>query len=373
MELHRFIREQMETILSEWEEFARTLSPGADELDGLALRDHAKQMLLAIATDLETYQSDAQRDRKSQGLALAAVRDTAATIHGALRFSSQFTMQQLGAEFRALRATVLRLWVPQGGADELCGSIIRFNEAIDQALAESVDAFAAKADAARELFLAMLGHDLRAPLATLGAAGEVLGRAPLDATQSAALGGSVKRAVRHMAGMIDNLIGYTRLQLGGGMSLQRVEIDLLSLCRDAIEDAKAAFPGSVFELEHDGERSGRFDAVGLRQLMTNLLVNAAQHGLRGRPIQVELRVSPERLALAVSNEGPAIPEAARATIFRALVQLGSADDPDASRTSLGLGLFIAQAFTALHDGEISVESVDGRTTFHVDLPMHAPS
>src|SRR5688572_18970224 len=99
MQLQDFIRTDMEPIVAEWEKFARTLGPGADSMDKLALRDHAKAMLMAIADDIETYQSERMRGVKSRGEVSNAVRDTAATIHGGLRFTSQFSMIQLAAEF----------------------------------------------------------------------------------------------------------------------------------------------------------------------------------------------------------------------------------------------------------------------------------
>ena len=359
----------MEPIVAEWEKFARTLGPGADRMGSLALRDHAQAMLLVIADDIETYQSERMRGVKSRGEAEPAARDTAATTHGGLRFSSQFSMAQLAAEFRALRATVLRLWIEHSGEGAQAGdAVIRFNEAIDQALAESIDAFVTRANTTRDLSLGVLGHDLRAPLATLGTAADVLSRRTLTPAQAVELGGHVKRAVRHMAGMIDNLIGYTRVQLGNAPALHLASVDAAAVCRDAIVDAESTFAGRRIEFASQGDPVGSFDAVALRQLMTNLLVNALQHGAEGGGVQAELRCTADAVTLSVENDGERISPDVLACIFEPLVR-GVPEASALGKSSSGLGLFVAREVATAHGGTIGVTSSEqGRTRFEVTLP-----
>lgn len=368
MKLEAFIRTNLEVILREWEEFARTLTPGAENMDALALRDHARQMLLVIADDLATPQTEAKRESKSRGEAAPALRDTAATTHGALRFTSQFSIGQVAAEFRALRATVLRLWTQEGSSEP--EGLVRFNEAIDQALAESIEAYSAKANLTRDLFIGVLGHDLRAPLATIGSAADVLLAHP-PSPSALQLGGSIKRATRHMAGMIENVVNYARLQLGGGLSSLAAMTDLAALCNDAIIDARSAFPTSEFELVVSGEVRGAFDPITLRQLVTNLFVNAAQHGDLGRPIRVRLGTDRDNAVLSVENHGRTIPDYELALLFKPLVRLAEAESTSRlGRTSLGLGLFIAHAVAQVHGGDIvASSSAAGVTRFEVTLPL----
>lgn len=368
MKLDLFIRTHMEAILASWEEFARTLGPGADAMDGLALRDHARQMLLAIADDLVTPQSEANRESKSRGEAEPAKRDTAATTHGGLRYTSQFSIGQLAAEFRALRATVLRLWTRDGNTEP--EGLVRFNEAIDQALAESIEAYSAKAELTRDLFIGVLGHDLRAPLATIGSAAELLIAFP-PSPAALQLGGTIKRATRHMAGMIENVINYARLQLGGGAASQTAMVDLVALCNDAIVDARSAFPASQFELTATGEVRGSFDPITLRQLVTNLFVNAAQHGSLEWPIDVRLDSDADSVELSVQNRGRPLSAQQIDLLFAPMVRFSN---PDATtrmgRTSLGLGLFIAHAIATAHGGDIRATSTpEGLTRFVVKLPL----
>jgi hypothetical protein len=139
MRLADFILRDMESILVEWEWFASTLFPAAASMTPLALRDHAKQILEAVAKDLSTSQTKQAQADKSLGRApkLMEAPETAAQTHAVLRARSGFDISQLAAEYRALRASVLRLWTEACQPNELnLEDLIRFNEAIDQALAE---------------------------------------------------------------------------------------------------------------------------------------------------------------------------------------------------------------------------------------------
>ena len=200
MRLSHFISNHLDAILAEWVAFARTFRVPADHMSTLALQDHAKAILQAIALDIETGQNPSEQYEKSRGLAPEAGVVSAASVHGALRQVDEFSLIQLSSEFRALRATVLRLWLPRVTvmAASAVTDMIRFNEAIDQALAESVITYSARADQSRELFLAILGHDLRAPLSTMAMSAEVLLRPQLAADQIPVLGARIRRSAKLM-------------------------------------------------------------------------------------------------------------------------------------------------------------------------------
>jgi signal transduction histidine kinase len=167
MRLSEFIARDMDAILSSWDKFASAQLPAATGMDAAALRDHAEEILRAAAKDIMTPQTAAEQSRKSLGRAsrLVDAPETAAETHAFLRAQSGFDINQMAAEYRALRASVLRLWA------EACSpgitdtsDMIRFNEAIDQAVAESVAFFGAKLTDERNLLLGMMGHDMRSPL-----------------------------------------------------------------------------------------------------------------------------------------------------------------------------------------------------------------
>ena len=376
MKLATFITENMDCILSEWEAFATTLEPAASQMSPLALRDHAKGILTAIVLDIRTRQNAEEQLQKSQGLAPEPEGvKSAASIHGALRHDSNFSLVQLSAEFRALRATVLRLWLPQVStmSSSTNDEMVRFNEAIDQALAESVVTYSARADHTRELFLAVLGHDLRAPLSTLSMAGQLLMSEATPAAQVGPIGLRIERCARLMSIMVDDLIGYTRTQLGAGMPTMLLDTDLRSICEAAVEDALATHPGSDFDVALVGDLVGQYDGVRMHQLMTNLLINAAQYGGRSAPVLLRARADADTVIIEVTNQGNTIPADSLQSIFRPLIQLPAEGDARPG-TSLGLGLFIAREIALAHGGTIVVSSNEMQgTTFTVRLPRNNSS
>lgn len=373
MKLDRFLREHMEEILSEWEAFSATLVPDG-AMSSLALRDHAKGMLQAIALDIATSQDPEQQYQKSRGNAPQQAGDaqSAAFSHGGERQASDFSLLQLCAEFRALRATVLRLWLPRLGAmtQEISNQMVRFNEAVDQALAESVVSYSSKADQTRELFLAILGHDLRMPLFSMRLAGESLKQPTLSAAQIAETGERIRRSTRLMNSMVADLLGYTRTQLGSGMPIVPAFVDVKTVCESAMEDARAAHPQNQFELQAAGNTTGIFDGVRLHQLFANLLFNAAQYGDTDRPVVLGILGDAEGVSVEVTNHGQPIPAASLGAIFKPLVQLPEEGGQDERpRTSLGLGLFVAREIAEAHGGTIGVQSdATQGTVFKVRIP-----
>lgn len=374
MRLHLFIERHMDEIMAEWVAFARTLDSGTEAMTLLQLRDHAEAILRSIALDIDSRQSSAEQYEKSRGNSPGSgIPPSAASVHGTQRHQSNFTLLQLSAEFRALRATVLRLWLPtvDSLSPDTIREMIRFNEGIDQALAESIITFSARSDHTRELFLAILGHDLRAPLATLTASGALLARRDLPASELEKTAMRVRRSALLMSTMVNDLIGYTRTELGSGMPIALSPTDMSTVCRSAIEDAQSTFPTSQFDLHVEGDVSGPFDSVRLHQLFTNLFVNAAKHGAAGGMVRVRAVGAADAIRVEVNNRGPLIPRSAWQEIFRPLVQLsGDATEEHKDRqTSLGLGLYVAREIATLHGGSIDVESTAQEgTTFIVRLP-----
>jgi signal transduction histidine kinase len=374
MHLHLFIEQHMDEIMAEWVSFARTLDSAEDGMNLVQLRDHAEAILRSIALDIDSRQSSKEQYEKSRGHSQDEdVASSPASIHGTQRHQNNFTLLQLSAEFRALRATVLRLWLPRVSAlsPDTIREMIRFNEGIDQALAESIVTYSARSDQARELFLAILGHDLRAPLATLSMSGELLANPSLPAAELQKVGGRIRRGALVMSSMVNDLIGYTRTELGSGMPITLAPSDMGAVCRSAIEDAHSTFPDSKFELTSEGELTGLHDSVRLHQLFTNLLVNAVKYGAAGEPVRVRAVGETDVIRVDVNNRGPVIPRNAWREIFRPLVQLSGnpAEGQVEDQTSLGLGLYVAREIATLHDGSIDVRSdAESGTTFSVRLP-----
>ena len=376
MRLSQFITEHLEEILVEWEAFAASLLSPGETMTSLALRDHATQILQAIAEDIETDQSDLEQAYKSKGFApIAVAARSAAMTHGALRHLAGFDLRQLAAEFRALRASVLRLWLRHNAGDQSSFyQLTRFNEAIDQALAESIDNYSNEVARSRDTFLAILGHDLRTPLSAiansslyLGSPGLLPAGAPLEAV------GRINRSAARMSSMIRDLLEYTRSRLGRAIPIAPEPISMEQICRIAYDEARAAHPERIFRFETSGPLDGQFDTDRLHQVLSNLLGNAVQHGARDQPITLRAYGEADRVTVQVKNHGRPIPPDQLQVIFNPLVQIPSplVDEDSTPSTSLGLGLYIAHEIVALHGGTLAAESSDSEgTIFSARLPRN---
>jgi signal transduction histidine kinase len=373
MRLSQFVATNLEEILAEWEIFARRMIPAAGTMTALAIRDHAREILLTIVTDMESAQSETQRHLKSEGLGPATAIQSPADKHGMLRQLVGFDLNQLGAEYRALRATVLRLWAAKArsaGLEEL-EEVTRFNEGIDQALAESIASYSEHVATSRDTFLAMLGHDLRTPLGALAGSLDLLGHQALSPEQKARTLLVGKRSVASIGQMITDLLEYTRSRLGRGIQVVPQRGDFGELCLRALDEVRAAYPARRFEADVARDLTIAFDAERMRQVLVNLLVNAVQHGNPAYPVTLALRDAGAHVRLVVHNEGKPIPPDALQVIFNPLVQVAEAEgEPDQRpSSSLGLGLYIAREIVVGHGGTIAVTSseADG-TAFTVELP-----
>jgi signal transduction histidine kinase len=378
MRLAAFITANLEQILQEWDGFAKTLftvTPSATPLP-LLLRDHAREILQDLTRDIETCQSGDEQTIKSKGEKSEKIdHESAAGIHGTQRQAIGFSLNQLTSEYRALRATVFRLWMPtmEPATPDVVQDITRFNEAIDEALAESVVTYSDKSDRTRDTFLAILGHDLRSPLHTINMAGRYLTKSSIGNTGTQKMGARVLRSAASMSAMVNDLLEYARTQLGGNIPLKRQRVDVLDVCEAAIADAQAGHPECPFDLQASDDLVGLFDGPRLQQIFSNLLNNAAQYRAPSHPVTMVASGDAETISVHVCNMGPVIPARSLQAIFDPLVQLsgGNGDAKGAPASSLGLGLFIAREITTAHGGTITAESSDhSGTVFAVQLPRN---
>ena len=367
--LSRFIRENTEEILSEWETFARSLPMGGS-MDIAALRDHAKEMLGVIAGDLAMPQTEEEQRDKAAGESDAVEENsaTAAQSHGAGRAESGFTIAHMVAEFRALRASVIRLWMTDLrdiGPEEL-EDMTRFNEAIDQAIAESIVRYTDSIGRSQELFLAILGHDLRTPLGAIITSSSFVLETNELREPNLTLVGRIASSARRMNQMVSDLLEFTRSRFGSGVPIVRADTDLMAVLQEVAGEITASFPGCVVQIETSGDLRGQWDADRLAQAVTNLACNAVQHGSRA-PINVAVHGMPDEVVISVQNEGPAIQGEQLGEIFLAMKE----DKPDGGRDRhhLGLGLYIVDRIVAAHGGSIDVSSSEELgTTFSIRLP-----
>ncbi|WP_338584472.1 HAMP domain-containing sensor histidine kinase [Pseudomonas sp. MAG733B] len=372
MRLSEFIVKNVDRIVDEWELFAKTITPAADTMDGPALRDHARSILLAAARDMNKPQSPGEQAAKARGEGPEKTPslDEAGASHGELRHTVGFDLVQMTSEFRHLRACVIRLWVNSLESPDMAyfQDMIRFNEAIDEALAESTAAYAERVNRSRDIFLAILGHDLRTPLQAVNMSTEMLLRKANLEGDALKCATHIKRGTGHMSMMVNDLLELVRSRLGKNLPIDPAPMDLAQATQDAIARACAAQPECDPTLDIVGDTQGVWDPRRLDQMLQNLIGNALQHGSDKREVTLALKGDATNVQLTVHNDGIPIPADAIPTIFDPLVRSAS-EELGEPTTSLGLGLFIVKEVVEAHQGTIEVSSneADG-TLFTVVLP-----
>lgn len=373
MALILFIREHIHDILAEWDAFARSIQPGSSDLSAARLRDHAAEMLLAIAADMSRHQTAAEQKSKSEGHAPRdpSGDDTPAELHAVHRLAEGFTMNEVIAEYRALRASVVRLWMREMGQanrsdlDELT----RFNEAVDAALCESLKRYTSRIERGRDLLLGALGHDLRSPLGAMLLSAQFLLRSPtLDASHAKAAARVLNSGLR-MKAMIADLLDFATTKLGDVLQISPTDMDMGEACRAVCDEIGALHPERVIRLDSEGDLHGRWDSGRMAQLLSNLIGNAVKHGAPEGPISVRARGGAGQVRIDVHNLGRAIPPEQRLRLFEPLTRNALQENPDpAMERSVGLGLYIASEVAKAHGGKVELSASDGEgTTFSLLL------
>ena len=377
MRLADFMLENMEPILAEWEIFARTVAPGA-KMDRLALRDHAEDILRATARDMRSAQTSDQQADKSKGDGDGGVGsdqlDGASAVHGVGRVGSGFDLMELVSEYRALRASVIQLWRASGPSPDLrdLDDITRFNESIDQSLTKAVASYTERVDHSRQMFLAILGHDLRNPLNSIMMSAAVVSLTANADGESSEAASQITSSAAAIAQLITDLLDFAGSGIGAAIPLSPKPMDLGKLCREVFEEHHAAHPTCTLRYEPAAaaDLTGEWDAGRLRQVISNLLGNAVQHGGESCTVSLSAKVDGSDVVLAIHNEGTPIPADILPTIFDPLVRGQSPEQRQPRRPgSIGLGLYISREIIHAHGGEIDVTSSqsDG-TRFTLRLP-----
>lgn len=364
MRLSAFIMHRMDDIIGEWQSFAMMLPPHGGEMLSAALHGHAREILKAIAQDIDSP------DTKNTTGSEHTVGETAAATHGALRHSAGFGLAQLTAEFRALRACVLRLWMASGNvtANEAISEVLRFDEAIDQTLAEAVERYVQEVERARDMFLSVLGHDLRTPLGAIAITGQYLAMQNVPDNKRLEAAARIDRCVTTMNALIKDVLEYTRSRLGKGMTIACKPGNLTEVCRTACDDIRAVHIDVEFRCELQNRLDANFDPVRMHQAIWNLLNNAVQQSDRHTPIVLAASESGEQVRIRVHASGRPLPAQPLQSMFDPMAQLASAHKPhDDVKPSIQLGLFVAREIIRAHQGEVAVNVNGDETIFEVTL------
>lgn len=373
MRLSDFILAETESILQAWEDFARTIETPMPAMDVKGLRNHAELILKIVASDMRVPLTAQEQIAKSESREPLRDDTNPAHTHAMTRLVAGFTMDQMVSEYRALRSSVLRLWLANGfvGEPYQVQDMIRFNEAVDQALVESIAAFGEAVENTRKTMLAVLGHDLRSPLGAVMMAGGLLQKADYLRTREVRLVNQVFTSVQRATNMVNDLLDLARCNLGSGIPIKTENAALNPICFSIIQETRAAFPDACIEYDEGDTIIGSFDISRMSQVFSNLVGNAVRHGDVKQPIHVRLGRDGDNVVFTVQNYGAVIPSTAIPHLFtlghRHSAYAANETGPSAG---LGLGLFIASEIVVGHGGRIEAESTcHTGTTFKVILPI----
>jgi signal transduction histidine kinase len=243
-----------------------------------------------------------------------------------------------------------------------CGQALeraRLFESERQARAE-----AERATAVRERLMAVVGHDLRTPLAVIDLAAKTLLRRGQLAERERATVARIESSATRMTGIIRDLLDYGLSRQGGGIPVRRAPLRAGELCRRVVDEARGAFPEVPIELEAEQDVGLLGDADRLHQALSNLVGNAVQHGGGGR-VDVAVRLHGEEVALSVHNDGLPLEPEALPHLFEPFRRGRGARTADGA----GLGLYIVREIVTAHGGTVEVASApQSGTTFTVRLP-----
>ncbi|MBI0328314.1 sensor histidine kinase [Burkholderia plantarii] len=372
MSLSVFIETHIEALIDDWARHAASLVQGRSRLSTTELRNSARRILVEVAANMRKAQTAAEQVDKSHGAKreLDRALDSVSVLHADDRLAQGFDLNEVIAEYRALRASVLRRWEQSGAAGPLAfQEMIRFNEAIDQGITESVRQFSQRTERIRDLFAGALAHDLRSPLGVVLISAEILLNDDTLAPSSRHAAVYAQRSGLRIKRMIDDLLIFTRTRLGDAMPIDVSPQDMGRLCHDACDEIRLLFAETVIDVDCAGDLVGTWDGGRIGQLLFNLLSNAARYGTG--EIGVEAHGGDGWVTLAISNPGEPIPAPALPTLFDPLTRAASVPRRAGIAAGIGLGLYICRCIATAHGGTIDVASDARGTRFTVRLPLDA--
>lgn len=219
----------------------------------------------------------------------------------------------------------------------------------------------------QEEFVAVLGHDLRNPVAALDAGFRQLGKEPMTERAQTILP-LMRSSLRRMNDLIENIMLHAKARLGGGISISAtMDAPLSAALTQVVEEIRVSSPDHQITLDMAINRPVSCDAPRVAQAVSNLLSNAVRHGKYGTRIHVQGGIDERGVVISVSNEGPPVPDDLQHELFHPFRR-----GTQAAGEGLGLGLYIASSIATAHNGSVEVACEGGTTKFSFRLPMLPP-
>jgi signal transduction histidine kinase len=223
------------------------------------------------------------------------------------------------------------------------------------------------ASALREQFIAVLGHDLRNPLASISGGASLLRKEALSERGSRILD-MVQGSVVRMSGLIDNVLDFARGRLGGGFTLRRqAGVDLEPVLQQVVSELRVGAQGRTIETDFALREAVNCDPSRFAQMVSNLLANGLTHGAPQEPVQIHAATDGAELKLWIANKGKPIPPGTMERLFQPFFR----GEAQPSQNGLGLGLHIASEIAKAHGGALEVASTLQETRFTFRMPLNA--
>jgi signal transduction histidine kinase len=246
---------------------------------------------------------------------------------------------------------------------ELIGSHLNAFEKLAQSEASLLDE--RHSSELREQFIAVLGHDLRNPLASIAAGARMIAKANTREAVTE-IAGLMQTSVNRMSLLIDNIMDFARGRLGGGLGLSRTDKEPLQpMLEQVIAELQSSHSDRAIDAAFDIRDAVNCDVQRIGQLFSNLLGNAMTHGSPKRPIEVRAATYGSSFELSVANSGDPIAPATMEKLFQPFYR----GHVRSSLQGLGLGLFIASEIAKAHGGTLEVDSSAEQTRFTFQMPL----
>ena len=367
MDIASFITKHREEIVAEWIAVADAMTPR--ELSRDELLDAGNEILDSIVRALE---SDDLPSYGKEAIIPTAVRSPdlarVAKAHASHRFVQRFSLKQVAAEYRALRTNVTRRWLTQGGEElHMAAELALFNAAVDASMTSAVAWYDERlqvqrdelkaADRNKNEFLAVLGHELRNPLAPLRSGLDLLGRAGGKPDVLETLLPMMERQFSHLSRLVDDLLDFARISRGD-ISLRTTSLNLNSAIEAAVEQCAPSIAERGNELVVQLSATalpvlGDFDR--LTQIVSNLLTNPNKFMERGGRITVTSEAKGDRAVVTVVDTGFGIPQEHLSRIFDLFTQVPEHRERIGGG-GLGIGLALVRRLVEMHGGAVDAKS-----------------
>jgi signal transduction histidine kinase len=243
---------------------------------------------------------------------------------------------------------------------------------VDQALAESVARYEFMVKQSQNMFLAILGHDLRNPLGTVVTGSSFIMQAVDIPPKYVLVATRMFNSAQRMSKLINDLIDFTRTHLGPGIPIRVKQGSMVALCNEVVDELRTFHPERTIEFQAPQKLDAIFDESRIAQVLSNLIGNAIQYGSPDMPVTVRLSTNGEEILLQVNNRGGTLSEEKFLSIFDPMVRIAAnnvSNNHSMERTSLGIGLYISREIVHAHGGKIEVtSSASDGTTFSVTMP-----